>query len=272
MKSFKFVTLIIAFTAINGFAIESLYKSHKKAIIPPGTVLFEEGLYVDMTEISNFNWLEYLHWMKTNHGETSMEYSAALPDTLVWGENSPFIKHYYRHPSFHNFPVVGVSHEQALNFCNWRSDRVNEMIYAQNNKAEYEAYKKNSSAVLIPQVCSYRLPTEKEWDAFAAAPFAKKATRKHKKYMAKYNVNGERDDTGKDADGSDVTSSVTSYWPNSYGMYNLVGNVAEMVMEKGKSKGGSWFHKVEEAKSGGSINYNQANHWLGFRCVCEVNK
>jgi hypothetical protein len=55
---------------------------------------------------------------------------AAMPDTLVWRSelayNEPLVEYYLRHPSFNNYPVVGVSWKQAYDFCLWRSDRVNE--------------------------------------------------------------------------------------------------------------------------------------------------
>jgi sulfatase modifying factor 1 len=57
-----------------------------------------------------------------------------LPDTLVWRDelayNEPYVEYYYRHPSFDNYPVVGVSWLQANDFAKWRSDRVNEQVLA----------------------------------------------------------------------------------------------------------------------------------------------
>ncbi|MCB0740861.1 MAG: SUMF1/EgtB/PvdO family nonheme iron enzyme, partial [Chitinophagaceae bacterium] len=61
----------------------------------------------------------------------------ALPDTLVWRSelsyNEPMVEFYFRHPGFNEYPVVGVSWEQAHDFCLWRSDRVNEGILVKNN-------------------------------------------------------------------------------------------------------------------------------------------
>ncbi|MDG1913995.1 MAG: SUMF1/EgtB/PvdO family nonheme iron enzyme [Crocinitomix sp.] len=276
MKPFKLVILIVVLSTVNGFAIDtpskSFSKSQKKEIVPPGTVLFEEGLYVDKTEISNFSWLEYVYWMKSHFGDSSKQYINALPDTMVWGSESPYASHYYHHPSYQNFPVVGISYEQAVAYCTWRSDRVNEMLFAKKNKVVYHFYKEDSSFAEIPEVCNYRLPNEVEWETFSTEPFSKKNTRKYKKYGAKMNVKREHDEAGIDKDGSDVTAPVDCYWPNIYGIYNLLGNVSEMVAEKGKSKGGSWFHKVEECTVDSVIEYSVASSWLGFRCVCEVNQ
>uniref|UniRef100_UPI001EF7E9DA hypothetical protein n=1 Tax=Serratia marcescens TaxID=615 RepID=UPI001EF7E9DA len=55
----------------------------------------------------------------------------AKPDTLVWRDqlsfNEPYVEYYFRHPSYNNYPVVGVSWKQATDFCIWRTDRVNEL-------------------------------------------------------------------------------------------------------------------------------------------------
>jgi gliding motility-associated lipoprotein GldJ len=63
-------------------------------------------------------------------------YNGALPDTLVWrnrlGYNEVMTNNYLRHPAYANYPVVGVSWIQAVEFANWRTDRVNELILEQN--------------------------------------------------------------------------------------------------------------------------------------------
>ena len=39
-----------------------------------------------------------------------------------------FLNNYLRHPAYRDYPVVGVSWEQANDYCTWRTDRVNERI------------------------------------------------------------------------------------------------------------------------------------------------
>ena len=68
---------------------------------------------------------------------------------------------------------------------------------------------------------------------------------------------------------ADVTAPVKSYWPNNYGIYTIIGNIAEMVQEKGVSKGGSWIHTPEQSNLTKQIIYTKPTSWLGFRCVCE---
>ena len=55
-----------------------------------------------------------------------------MPDTLVWrtklGYNETMVNQYLRHPAYSEYPVVGVSWIQAVEFSKWRTDRVNELI------------------------------------------------------------------------------------------------------------------------------------------------
>lgn len=91
---------------------------------------------IDETEVSNLDYLEYLHWLKKVYNRPGMEqnYIKALPDTTVWRDemsyNEPMVTTYLRHPAFRDYPVVGVSWRQANDYSLWRSDRVNEMRLA----------------------------------------------------------------------------------------------------------------------------------------------
>jgi formylglycine-generating enzyme required for sulfatase activity len=72
-------------------------------------------------------------------------------------------------------------------------------------------------------------------------------------------------------DNADVTAPVYSYWKNRFGLFQTIGNVAEMISEKGICKGGSWRHELETCRAGNDIAYSKPMSWLGFRCVCVVN-
>lgn len=91
------------------------------------------SFYMDRTEVTNFHWLEYMFWMKRVYYKTYPHvYKKCLPDTLAWrtalGYREKYVQYYLRHPSYRDYPVVGVSWIQASDFCKWRTDRVNEAI------------------------------------------------------------------------------------------------------------------------------------------------
>ncbi|WP_113651110.1 SUMF1/EgtB/PvdO family nonheme iron enzyme [Pedobacter namyangjuensis] len=90
------------------------------------------SFYMDETEVSNTNWLEYLYWIKRTYPTDAQYYYEELPDTLVWRRplsfNEPFVNNYLRHPAYQNYPVVGVSAKQAERYCVWRTDMVNEKM------------------------------------------------------------------------------------------------------------------------------------------------
>lgn len=93
-----------------------------------------QSFYMDETEVTNAMYMEYLDWIKRVYPPSDENlraiYHGALPDTLVWrnrlGFNEVMTENYLRHPGYGEYPVVGVSWIQAVEFANWRSDRVNE--------------------------------------------------------------------------------------------------------------------------------------------------
>lgn len=90
------------------------------------------SFYMDETEVANVDWLEYLDWIRKTYPTDARLYYEALPDTLVWRRplsfNEPYVNNYLRHPAYANYPVVGVSALQAEEYCEWRTDRVNEKM------------------------------------------------------------------------------------------------------------------------------------------------
>lgn len=95
------------------------------------------SFFIDKTEITNLNYREYLYWLEGTFGGAGMDsiVTQALPDTLVWRNelafNEPYVEYYFRHPSYNNYPVVGVNWLQATEYCKWRTDRVNEIALMQ---------------------------------------------------------------------------------------------------------------------------------------------
>jgi len=256
-------TLILTLTLLTIFS----FTPSKKEFTPPGTVRINDTLYADETEVSNFSWTEYELWVFTKYGKNSKEYKAVLPDTLVWKRdlsyNEPYVKYYYRHPAYRDYPLVGVSYEQAVEFCKWRTERVKDFLSKAKKYDQMNFY--------------YRLPSKAEWELLSyggRSEFSNKG-RNEKKQM-KMNITRDtiqyKGDLGYMNDNADVTAPVCSYWKNFFGLYNMIGNVAEMVQEKGISKGGGWRSNFEDCRVGKDIPYTNTEAWLGFRCVCVVKK
>jgi len=99
-----------------------------------------QSFYMDETEVTNKMYLEYLDWIKRTYPPEEENfraiYNGVLPDTLVWrnrlGYNEVMTENYLRHPGYGEYPVVGVSWIQAVEFANWRTDRVNELYLQQD--------------------------------------------------------------------------------------------------------------------------------------------
>jgi len=111
------------------------------------------SFYMDETEVSNLDWLEYLYWIRRNFPNEPEYYYNALPDTLVWRRplsyNEPYVNNYFRHPAFSSYPVVGVTWEQANEYCAWRTDRVNEDILRKKGYlADYKTASGKTDSVL----------------------------------------------------------------------------------------------------------------------------
>ena len=253
MKKFVLATIALA-TLCLSFTKE-------KPFIPPGTVQINDTLFADETEISNFSWLEYTWNTAATYGTDSKEYKSCLPDTLVWREknsyNEPYVNYYYRHVAYRDYPVVGISYDQAVAFCKWRTERVKMFL---TRKRDFKNHH-----------FEYRLPSKEEWEQLAYSS-SNVLYNNGKDEKGKFKLNCRLLDTVSlnEPPYADVTTSVFSYSKNFIGLYNMLGNVAEMVQEKGICKGGGWRNRLEECRVGKDQEYTKPTAWLGFRCVCVV--
>lgn len=209
-----------------------------------------------------------------------------LPDTTVWLKDFPeadmglYTKYYFSHKDYEDYPVVGVSWEQAQAFCAWRTEK-----------------RKIALGGSLGMEQPFRLPTEAEWE-FAARivssrifPWSKEVTMNKQEILYANYQPAEGDYT---LDGNLITSKVGSYPCNENGLFDMAGNVAEwtataytdegveemncinpLLVKKDTPacvKGGSWkdplrFIQATERKG---YQRNAQHAFIGFRCVRSV--
>jgi len=78
---------------------------------------------------------DWIDWKKAARSRTGVSRSEVMesrevkvyPDPFVWirdfaySYNEPMTRHYFEHPQFDDYPVVGVTWGQAKAFCHWRT-------------------------------------------------------------------------------------------------------------------------------------------------------
>jgi sulfatase modifying factor 1 len=220
---------------------------------------------------------------------------SVYPDTMVWkvdysySQNDPMVKTYFNHPGYDNYPVVGVTWEQATAFCVWRT-RFYESVAV-------------SRKLPLNSRPEYQLPSDAQFEYAARGgnvktkyPWGGPYIRNTKGCMqANFKVGrGNYSD-----DGGLYTVNVRSYFPNDYGLYNMAGNVAEWTvtsynqsaspmmpdfnpnftyvarpsdskyMKRKVVRGGSWKDMgffLQNAVA--TYEYqDQARSYIGFRCI-----
>lgn len=169
------------------------------------------------------------------------------------------------HPDDPKSPVQNLSYEAALAYCSW-------LTTAYNNDLGKKKFKK----------VRFRLPDKAEWEAAALGGF-KQVPYPWGGYFVRNNKGcylgnffstepcGDCDvkDAGSN-DGGFFTVNVNTYYPNNFGLYNMSGNVAEMVAERGIAKGGSWEDLPHLCQVNAEKKYDQPSPAIGFRVVMEI--
>lgn len=161
---------------------------------------------------------------------------AVYPDTGIWVSefpnslNDPLLN-YFHHPAYSNYPVAGLSYYQVNAYIHWLNVLLKKFLYT-------NSFEKN--------LCSYKLPSEAEWQYAARKPY-KTGDRNRSifpweepifdskgKYKSNFGMVLDQNNVGLKGycnDGYCYTSPVKSYAPNYFGLFDMGGNVAEWVAD-----------------------------------------
>ena len=232
-------------------------------------------------------------YMQTNE-VTNEEYGTFLTDLLIQGRTEDWKKAYpheeqwsnhidgdvfamktlyFSHPAYAHYPVVNITREGAEMYCKWLTLETNKSKYVENSKALNDV----------------RIPQRMEWVSAAKAgnsentyPCGSSTQNEEKCYLVNYKI----DATNYQDDGAFFTAKTGSYNPNSYGIYNLAGNVAEMVYGTTETSsrsdllsydksflgtaGGGWMDRIDALRIEGDDPYSGSKEGhpnIGFRVV-----
>jgi formylglycine-generating enzyme required for sulfatase activity/virulence-associated protein VapD len=216
--------------------------------------------FIGKYEVSNAEFNQFLSNLLRSRQDDFYKLNAY--DSSQWVKkfsysfNDPMVVNYHWHPAYSNYPVVNISYEAAVNYCNWLT-------------TQYNSQRKRTYTQVL-----FRLPTEEEWKSAATSGNPKNnscfengsVTNEKKCYLANLKVS----EGDYYSDGSFLTTSVDSYVANKFGLFNTIGNAAEMTSKKGVALGGSWYHTFEESTFNKTQNYSGADPGIGFRIIMEV--
>ena len=213
------------------------------------------------------------------------------PDTTCWvndfknSDNETYLRNYFSNPAYNDYPVVGVTWEQANAFCAWRTDY---LLKGLGPEARF--------------VQRYRLPTEVEWEYAARGKDGTEFPWEQKDVKTGdgcFYANFKPDRGNYTKDGNLITSKVGIYAANTNGLYDMAGNVAEWTstiyteagvdamndlnpelgykaaredpyrLKKKSVRGGSWKDPESYIRSAWRTweYQNQPRSYIGFRCV-----
>jgi formylglycine-generating enzyme required for sulfatase activity len=276
-------TLLISFTSQKKYSAKYAMKVLQGfcEYVPSGNAVHDgdtvsvQSFYMSKTEITNFQYLEFLMYLK-KHGRMD-EYKKAQIDSTGWKRKmafgEPFVEQYHKHPAYHDFPVVNVSKESAQMYCEWLT----------------EAYDSISNGELK---LKFRLPTRAEYLRAARGDMHNSTyswgtgfVRNTKgEFLGNFVAAGDesisRDpDSGELIvvnvnnspmyyhDGAFATAPAKSYFPNELGFYNMNGNVSEMISDGDFAVGGDWHSPGYDIRCESIKSFSEPNPMTGFRVI-----
>lgn len=153
-----------------------------------------------------------------------------------------------------DLPIVGISFDQAVNFCRWRTS-VDSLHYTQEPRVVYS----------LPSQLEFDLVNPSQDSIANKKGIVSNFNYRNAKYSDKKCKREENTRCGKTI--MEYYSFFSSSKNVSSSTVDMQGNVAEMTTEEGIAKGGSYYHYAMDSYRGKVIHYGKPEPWLGFRCV-----
>lgn len=272
MKQLFILMTVATFIGVTSFKEKS--KSSFIAELNSNFVKVKDNLYFSKYETSNKDYKQFLSSLKQT-GRIE-EYRSNLLDTAKWAtdesSNRPLVVYYHSHPSYDKYPVVTVKYESVINYSRWLTDTY--------NADPSRKFKK----VL------FRLPTENEWIYAATAGKTERSyswdgnqiRNKKGEYLANIKRINEANISFDPTTNNykvvlteqekrvAILAEKQSFYANEFGIYNMIGNAAEMIQEQGRAKGGSYNDAGFDVRVHNDKKYSQASPEIGFRLVMEI--
>lgn len=244
-----------------------------------GKTLSVQGFYLQSTEVSNLEYREFLRYLEWKERTADLEKVKVQAEGWASdGDQFEGMEQYHQHPAYENYSVVNISREAVKIYCEWLQELLQE----------------RHPEVII----TVRLPSEMEW-MYAARAGQELAPYPHGSYLR--NAKGEflynfrqlgdealhrnpetgeievREDAGAGKLYSRIFGPVpaSSNAPNNFGLYNMSGNVAEMIAEEGRTKGGCFNSTGYDIRIDAPDEFagiTGASPYIGFRPVVVVRE
>ncbi|MDR1180956.1 MAG: SUMF1/EgtB/PvdO family nonheme iron enzyme [Bacteroidales bacterium] len=134
---------VIVFLGVSLAFMSQIFADGK---IPANVVALDKASnsYIDIHEVTIGDWNVFLDYIKGIDGENSLAYRGSFPNDDICRQAYK-VEDYLTNPNFQNYPIVGITYEQARSYCGWRTD------YENRNK------KKSNTTIYM-----YSLPTESD--------------------------------------------------------------------------------------------------------------
>ncbi|MDG1331420.1 MAG: SUMF1/EgtB/PvdO family nonheme iron enzyme [Crocinitomicaceae bacterium] len=249
--------------------------------IPSGNSVVEgdtvsvQSFYMSSSEISNLQYQEFLDDL-LRKGELG-KYNIAKVDSTGWTRDNNLIyvesmqNYYHKHPAYDNYPVVNISKAGAELYCEWLTE-VYDSLSNGEMKLKFRLplrseWIRAASGDLLGATYSWGGPYLRNNKGCMLANFLKMGSENIRRNPETGEMEVIRTGYLSSFDHTDITAPTKSYFQNDYGLYNMNGNVSEMIADGDFAVGGDWYSPGYDIRNESIKEFNRPEPTVGFRVV-----